>query len=310
MKKLISIILYFVLIVVTNVVKAQSLSIYNIYSFEKNKNDKIGFISLTDVYPWSQSADSLVIADQHLGGSKTKNDNYHQLSPKHRKQFLHRMKIEETDRIFIYNLSSNTLLTRKVKSTTVAAHLSVYADNTEISEYDYMIGFEIPEISLKNFGDYFFNTLVYVGKQNPFITGRIKQILWKKTEKTSFLPNKAMITFNQGALYESIINGLHYYAQDITKTDQTYARHLMIYDPKKNTILFDKTYTEDESAYLNPLNIGKKTNYTHAYQWTGTLFRNKPATIFGFLGHSFGCPHIEFISKSEPSIRLKCDNRH
>jgi len=84
------------------------------------------------------------------------------------------------------------------------------------------------------------------------------------------------------------------------KNGWPFARRLLVLDSETNDRVYETIYYESEGTSLNPLN----------YQWTGKLFKNKPAVIFGFQIHSFDCPTIQFLSMSEKEISLYCDNNH
>lgn len=312
---------------------AQDLAIFDL---ELRKNESVGFISLSDVYPLSERPDSLAIpnledelndklgklpenpTDESIEKVKDqfiKNAEYFILSSKYRKIFLSKTKILETDLVFIYDYSLDVLISFTVKNLNIVACLNIYGADWPYSQNDYMIGFEINKKFLTGFGKYPSNTLVYVGKENPFVQGQLKHIVWKKIETTDF-PTSAVSSkdtselreyfrayqYVTGTTYKYEKEGLQYFIQDFIRLQDNFipAKRLIVIDLKTKETIFNKHYFSSEGTSFAPLNN----------QWTGKLFKNKPPVIFGFQYESFGCPSITLLDSMENEVGINCDSRH
>jgi hypothetical protein len=296
------------------------LKLYSLVYYERSPTERVGFTSLSDNYPLSEHPDSLAVPDLYSSEEEgvLVNDEYVTLNTQYRKRFLTKTKISEADTVFIYNYYSNTLVSFKVKSLPVIARLNFYMDQNDRphSQDDYMIGFEIDKNVLRDFGDNYYQTLVYVGKENPFVQGQLKPVVWKKI-KPSDLPSTSVSTkhtlqlrtYEKGSAYMFKAINFEYFIQDFLKGKNISARRLLVLDGNTKELVRDIVYFESEGASLAPLNFitGHDKNY---HQWTGQLFRNRPPVVFGFEAISFGCPYIEFLHKSVAGVPIYCDNRH
>jgi hypothetical protein len=295
------------------------LKLYDLTYYKKSPNEKIGFTSLSDNYPLSEHPDSLAIPDLYSGDDgKSVEDEYFKLSSRYRERFLAKTKISETDTVFVYNYSHDTLASFRVKNLPVVACLNAYrsvADRPH-SQMDYMIGFEIGENVLKDFGINYYQTLVYVGKENPFVQGQLKPIVWKETKRKDF-PSETMSTRNslllrryeKGGAYKYETNDFGFFVQEFLEDDRISARRLLIIDLITKETVRDEFYFDSESSSPAPLNYSTDS-FKNDIQWTGSLFKNKPPVIFGFEYISFGCTSITFLHKSVGDVGINCDNRH
>lgn len=290
------------------------LELYDLTYHDKSPTEKVGFTSLSDNYPLSEHPDSLAIPDLYT----IEGDEYFKLASKYRKRFLTKTKISETDTVFVYNYYSNTLVSFKVKNLAVVACLNIYANENDkpYSQDDYMFGFEIDKNVLKDFGINFYQTLIYVGKENPFVQGQLKPIAWKKIEQADF-PSKPISTKNtlllrtyqKGNTYKYEATNFEYFTQDLLKDNSISGRRLLVIDGNTKETVHDIFYFNSEGTGLAPLNL-TTDNDKNYNQWTGGLFKNKPPVIFGFEFISFGCPSITFLKKSVGAVGINCDNRH
>ncbi|MDI7237222.1 hypothetical protein QMM95_14205, partial [Leptospira santarosai] len=258
-------------------------------------------------------------------------------------RFLSKTKISENDTVFIYDYSTETIATFPVKNLKAIACLSPYKEDKDppYSQKDYMIGFEIEKKLLKNFKNKSFeyeNSLIHIGKQNPFQKGRIKSILWKKIDpkklstfkiRVKYAPGydpqydpTAWSGYSFGKAYQFDSVPLRYYLQDLFKyddlsrpaseRDEPDCRRLIVINTKTKEIIVEKFYCKGEGAGFAPLKVvGDVDKYWYQrYQWTGEIFKDRPPVIFGFLFVRFGCPSIDFLERSESYVLINCDNRH
>jgi len=103
---------------------------------------------------------------------------------------------------------------------------------------------------------------------------------------------------------------LDYFLQTSVRDEDLRSRLLVVKKSASNTVVFSRVYYDSEGTRLVPLNYQDRFSPDKIYQWTGEVFKDKSPIIFGFSGHSFGCRSIDFISKTEPPIYTRCDNRH
>ena len=316
----------------TNVLEPQDLDLYLLRDLEVNTNRKVAFISLSDNYPLSKHPDSLAIPD--LCDIKKEDLEYFKLSSEYRKRFLSKTKISEIDSVFVYDYSTDILLSFPVKNLNVVAYFNVYGSvegclcsqgKSPCDQYDYMIGFEISKSLLKGLGEHSNYTFVYVGKENPFVQGQMKPIVWKKINSNDFPFAKAdfqtiIPTKGNAYLYES--NEFRYFIQDYVSpyyndktTNKMYEigiRHLLVVDIKSEKVVAERIFSRGESIMPAPLNFGiNNEDYVEfIFQWTGKLFKNKPPVMFGFEWYSFGCESITLLDSTAGDIWISCDNRH
>lgn len=306
MKKITSILLY--LLIFTSAVNAQEIKLFEI----SDRNEKMAFISLSDIYPVSEHPDSLAIPN-----GKSNAENFI-LDSKYRKRFLSKTKIAESDKVFLYNYAKNKLVSLSVKNLDIVANLSPYETGSETphSQFDYMIGFEIDKKLTKDFGDSSNEIFVYIGKENPFAEKQMTAITWKKINSKEFPSRKINDEFGAlpqkyaiGDSYSCKFENFEYFIQNFSQDKSIFARRLLVQDTKTKAIIYEEIFSEGESDSLTPLNFSNKEDNS-INQWTGKLFKNKETVIFGFEYHSFGCAEITVLSKKPTQIGIYCDNRH
>jgi hypothetical protein len=273
-----------------------------------------GFVSLSDIDRLSEHPDSLALPDFNNNEAEGYEKYSHiELGSKYRTRFLSRTNISETDKVFIYSYSKDTIVSIPVGNLKVVAWLNAYTSPEECPcpEYYYQIGFEIESKFLTGFENHFVNTLVFVGKKNPFVRNQVKPVVWQKIDSTEFPSNliSTEVNFNFGNDdYEHQIGmsykfeNQHYqfYIQELIKKDWQFGLRLLVVDQKTKEKIDERLYHSGESSSFAPLDN----------QWVGYLFKNKPMVIFGFKLISFGCPSITLLGSNEKQIVINCDNRH
>jgi len=302
---------------------AQSIDLFYLVDLEENTSNKVGFISLSNIYPLSEHPDSLAIP--YLDTIENKNlIQYFKLTEEYRKRFLTKSKISEADSVFIYDYSSDILRSFAVKNLNVAASLSIYRDINEypLGQYDYQIGFEINKKQLSGIMQY--GALAFVGKSNPFQKGQMKPIVWSKITSKEFPNNKIskpnLIQKSKSEnsyLYNS--DNYDYFVKDYTITiqDNGYEydikkRLLIVINKRNGKVIIERLFSDSEGTSVAPLNFGidNSSQTDLKEQWIGKLFKDKPEVFFGFEWVSFGCPNIIFLNSKEKDIYINCDNRH
>ena len=290
--------------------KAQNLEIFDLKYIEKDSIHSFGFISLSEIHHLSEHPDSLATPDfSNIEIEEAPNYEYIELDSSYRKRFLSATHISETDKVFLYDYSVNSLLKFTVKNLKAVACLNYYGGDWPYSQNEYMIGFEIEKKYLTAFDKYYCNAIVSIGKKNPFIRGKVKQVTWIKIQPSDF-PSKEIPNYDSaytgkcitGDAYKFELEGLQYFLQELVRvTDQSVqAKRLIVIDFKTKKTICEKYFYSGEGASFAPMEN----------QWTGKLFKNKPSVIFGFHYVSFGCPYFTFLNSSESDLYIKCDNRH
>lgn len=288
----------------------------NLFTLTPKDSSDVAFVSLSDIYPVSDEKDTLTLPNIEKIGKY--NAEYFTFEKNYRKRFLSKTNIAETDSVFVYDYAKNKLASFAVKNLKTAAMLNGYSSGEDwpYQNYDFMIGFEISKKYLNGFSEYYRDALVYVGKENPFSKERLKPIAWKKIAVKDY-PSKAMKNKDRtllkgkttGNTYSFKTDSYQYFLQDYLDSNKTiYGRRLLVVDSKTKDIILEKLYSQSEGTSPAPLNYEEGDDAIN--QWTGKLFKNKSAVVFGFEYHSFGCPEISIIDKSNEEIYLQCDNRH
>lgn len=287
--------------------------------WKPDEDNRSGFISLSDIDHLSENEDSLAIPD--VSEWSYAEAKYVQLDSKYRKRFLARTSISENDRVFIYNYASDLLVSVPVKELKVAACLSLYVgeNETPFSQMDYHIGFEVSQSLLKDFKETDFNhTLVYVGKENPFIRGQMKPMKWKKMDVKQFPLAKMRgvgrarirkLARGKTMVYAYTRDSLSYFVREMFEDEIQVSRCVVVWNKQTDQLVFERIYEESEGAGFAPLNA-QDPESEYLEQWNGQLLKNRGPVLFGWMYYSFGCPEISFLGKNAGDSYINCDNRH
>lgn len=297
----------------------QDLSIYRLSFYGYGDGREVRFIPLTDMYPFSEHPDSLVVEEKYLGNASLDSDHYHVLNKTYRTRFLSRLKIDETDNIYIYHFKLDSVFVLPVADVPLIAFVNPYGTYQPIPQTDYMIGFEINETVLPSevLGNYYQNTYVFIGPGNPFITGKMERIEWTETDSTNFpkvevqenLQN-VLGRFEPVSYFKYSSGDFIYYVKNLGIRGGVGARQLVVLDKRDQQIELNQLFFNSEGTDLLPLNVVEENHGYDGFQYTGQLFRFKPRIVIGFYDVSFGCKRIHFISPNESPIYIRCDNRH
>lgn len=290
---------------------APDLKVYYTSPYYNYENDiRQGFINISDSYYNILEAHSKKI----LYKSDLRKDTI-QLDEKQRSRLLQKLDISEDDTAFIYNFPLDSIIAYKIKNLPVIAAVNIYASGDEDSESQYEFGFNLGK-SYRHEGDNF----TVIGNENPFQTGHVRAMIWQpiKVEKFPIKFDINILQENIREWFDNVIIGENYmfkydnfgyYIQNLEVKGNTMARYLVIIDSKTNKTIFKDFFVDSESTYLVPLNT-KSDTPAWGTQWTGKVFKNQSSILYGFLGATFGCEEIHFLSETEPPVFILCDNRH
>jgi len=293
------------------------LAVYDYQIIHEENTPTAGFVVLSDMFPFGDFKEDNIIAPENLGEFEYTNDNYHQLKGIYRKRFLNQLKIEESDFLYVNNLSTNKLKTFRVSDLKLTAFLTPYGPDIPIHNWDYLIGFELDSLTLPFSTPEVYGHTIFscVADKNPFNKGKAQLMKWEKIDSSEFIWEmsederpKFMLppTYKEAYLFKW--GKLNFYVREIQGGEFLFGHYLVVADAKTNEKITSMFFFESEGTYLEPLN-GQKNAYTDR-QFTGYIFKDKPPIIYGFQSNSFGCPYISFASKTQELLWLRCDNRH
>ncbi|WP_439131158.1 SH3 domain-containing protein [Polaribacter sp.] len=283
------------------------LKIYYVQPFETVNVKQMGFVNISDTYfmNFHENKDTLISENDLLSKKKSI-----KLSKASKNKILKKIKVSEKDTLFILNLNKDKLTKFCIKDIATIAYLDDYSNqDDDIDVFNYEIGFDLKD-SYKLKGD----NLASIGNANPFLTGNIKEIVWKKINNDLF-PKKISEDQKKKIIdtYTFTYSKYKYYVQNYGYKRGEYFvtenRNLIIQDTIFKKITSEIKTENGESTYLNALSTNKnKIDYYKA--WTGNIFKNKPPIIYGLETHSFGCSKIKFIENKVAPIEILCNNRH
>jgi hypothetical protein len=306
-------------------IQEEAIQGYSLQYYEIDTSNNIALISLFGSYSVSEDPDSLVVPpakeydEDYSIEEKFKEAKYIKLDSSYRERFFEGTKISKTDSVFIYDYATDAMITLAVKNLNTIACLNIYAgyDDFPFSQLDYMIGFEIDKKLLKGISPYYSNSLVYIGKSNPFVRGQMKPVVWKKINSKDFPEREISVEqrnnisiYTKGNTYRYERSGLEFYIQNYLIDSIVSARRLLVIYSKTRVTACERMYYDSEGTSLAPLNLIDENSPNFIDQWSGTLFKNKSPVIFGFLYYSFGCPEITFLNNKDNDLYIGCDNRH
>lgn len=270
-----------------------------------------GFVNLSELYPFAYENESItIIPEDKLGQEPI------QFSKNQSNEILKRIGFSKKDSLYIFSFSKDSVYKFPISEFKMIAYLNPYTHGDKnIKEYEYEIGLNL-EDKFSDKGENF----AYVGIENPFRTGKIKPLIWSKTDNDDFpLPksnidnqnksdNISIETYTLSLLHFKYFIQSHIYHKNNRSRVQ---RHqLIVIDTINNKIITELNYHSSESINISPVYKASDEKIEIYYSWTGELFKNKPPIIYGMYGNSFGCSTVDFIAENEPSIRIFCDNRH
>lgn len=243
-----------------------------------------------------------------------------------RKQVLKKVNISETDSVFVYDYFHDQLWSFKVKDLKLIAILNVYENwfgegekllGGPFPDYYYQISFDFTsEINLPI--DSLYNSFVCINKTNPFITSKIKPMVWKEVHFKQYPEGEAIktrcpepIKDYYGKSFQSEYDDYMINIQRIHRdlNSDYFKQRLWITIKNSSKIIFETTILGGEGSSFAPLN-GVEYDYFHKLQYIGPLFKDQGPVMFGLQFVSFGCPSIYLFNSTIYEIGIACDNRH
>lgn len=305
-----------------NHLSAQDIQIYQVNLYSNNTKGLVGFTSLSQNYHISTHPDSLAIPD--ISGLESEDLMFITLRDNFRNTFLHKLKIAETDTLFIFDYVTGNIIKHEVKSLKVIAVESIYNVNALgfRESPSFHIGFELDVTPMRHIQIHHSVPFVYVGKENPFAKGQIKPIIWKPCSSFKYLGNNikhyndSLLSKHgindslRGKCYEFSAFGHHYFTQEIgnTKSEIT-GRSYIIKNDISQEIIYCKAYFKGDSSSPSDIIVNGIRKDEFSFQYTGILFKDKGPVIIG-LEFTYDCNKIEFLSPKEKTIIIKCDSRY
>ena len=289
-------------------------TVFNIYRVELyDRNDQTdAFISVSDIYYGSGSIPPDIIKNQQK--IPYQDLRYLELEDAYRKKLLSALQLRESDTLYIFDYNSATLQKTPISKLKSVAYLSYYvSEGEEIDESSYMLGFQVESgKKWENIYQKHDHSIAYFGRRNPFIENLMVPIKWKEITPTDFIDKLfSRPPSSKDKIYEFKYADLNYYLKDFTEGEDLQVRDLIVLDDKKK-IFFKKTFklNFEGREFTSLSGIQTEQEDRRNSQWTGTLFKNKPPVIFGFMSESFGCSVITLMEKAGGEIPINCDNRH
>jgi hypothetical protein len=278
--------------------------VFTLIEHTLSNSQKIGFVSLSDVYNTENLTDSVRILPE-----STSDIQRVPLTENYRKRLLTGTKTSEQDTVYLYNYETNAFVKIPVSALTTIAVINMYSDSYKKQNITYperfSYGFEVPISTVKKLGN-ISRVFVCIGKSNPFQLQKLKPFNWKKISAKEFPFSK--IDTNQ--LFTCPINDLqfHYYKSENYQyytASETFNRYMIILDLQGNKINV-VSFQSGESSTITPITEGNPDKI----QFVGSLFKDKPEVFLGFESISFMCHLIYFVDTKDNHLSINCDCRH
>lgn len=294
----------------------QELELFNLHVY-KNESTEVVFTSLSDKYFLNDQPDSLTIPKEALGQIPAQKIGKVDLVGDYRTRFLETLNISNSEKLYLYNFILDTVIVLSIKELLVVAipNPYIFPEEESIGQYDYMIGFKIPEYVIDKLGPNYLSSFVSIGNKNPFLVGHLKPIQWQRIQPSAIPQELAFDPDSSGhpkhfpgdAHFFSL-EGYNYYIQDRLINGTLFGRRIIIYKSSSNEVLYDHFFYYDDGSFPAPLNYIESES--HLYQMTGRLFEDRGPVLFGLQEYSFSCPKINLFTEYEDVIYIYCDNRH
>lgn len=285
----------------------EHFELFELVNYEKEEDKRTGFINISQAYPWNKYENSSAVESDYIDLEEV--PEYHILSEEYRKRFLMRSGISRTDTVYIYNPQSAKVLRYPVEKLPIMAVMNPYGHDGLVSQYDYMIGFDLDGILINyDWRKYYAYNFVFIGEENPFVPGGLQPVKWAKIEKQRLISNLSntevgleLSKVKTDRLYYDNRNGFDFYAIGDGR--------IIVVSTQDKKIVFNAHFGSGEGSTLKGLNY-VDNNEEFIAQWTGQFIKDYPQVVFGFQYLSFGCNRIYFLGGENILTTVLCDNRH
>ena len=266
---------------------------------ETEKGPKPGFVNLTELFYQKNEYPEEPMTEYEGIGSDPIRYNTRQTNT-----FLRSLGLSRKDTLYIFNIIEDRIFKYPLSGLQASAYEDVYGSGLE-----YGLNLE------KKYETLGYN-FAYIGRTNPFQTGKVKQMVWQLADSADF-PVASLQLDNIAKLetYRLSHEQYHYYLQSHWKQmkNRTWLQthHIAIVDTLAEELVAEWNYSSSESIYLNSADtVEIERPYTSGYAWTGAFIKDKPMVFIGLYNNGFACPSVRFVDKNEPMIAILCDARH
>jgi hypothetical protein len=296
--------LFVILFHLQSFAQSKQIEVFPLIEHTLSNSQKIGFVSLSDVYNTENLKDSVRILPENPSDIQRV-----PLTGNYRKRLLTGTKTSEQDTVYLYNYENNALVKIPVSALKTIAVINMYADLNDEEETanpnNFMYGFEIPFTTVKKLGD-ISRVFVCIGNSNPFQLQKLKPFIWKKISAKEFPFSK----MDANQRFTSPMNTIkfHYYKSENYQyytVSETFNRYMIILDLQGNKINV-VSFQSGESSTITPITEGNPDKI----QFVGSLFKDKPEVFLGFESITFMCHLIYFVDTKDDYLTINCDCRH
>ncbi|NVK26531.1 MAG: hypothetical protein HWE14_00740 [Flavobacteriia bacterium] len=291
--------------------------------FSYDPDSAIGHVPLSDDFRFDWEDKYPIIADTYLDSGHTES-NYHEMTPEHRAVFLDSVHIAEEDTLYIFATQLEEVLRLPVSDLKLTAYVNVYDQGgSEYKSYDYIIGFELPEIGLLKRGSGGNFGLGAVGKENPFVAGRMENMYWSESKDLQLTVEDAFdypdltidsidLTYTCQWQNVQIYTADYYLAQEHSRGTRywLFGRVIKAVDNPSGDEICTYWIQEGESTGLTPRTLVAHRDSLDSYQFVGQLFKDGPPALYGMAWESFGCESVFLIEPRKRQLYTRCENRH
>ncbi|KAB2807060.1 hypothetical protein [Phaeocystidibacter luteus] len=302
-----------------------SLRLYQLQGvwFNYDPDSALGHVPLSDDFRFDWEDEHPIIAEAYLdsGYSET---NYHEMTPENRAVFLDSVRIAEDDTLYIYASQNDDVIRLPVSELKLTAYVNVYDQGgSSYKSYDYIIGFELPELGMLKRGTGGYFGLGAIGKENPFVAGRMENLFWSESKEVQLTIEDAFkypdltidsVDFTYYAEWENlrIYTADYYLAQEHSRGTRywLFGRVLKVMDKSSGDEICNYWIQDGESTGLTPRTMAEHRDSLTSYQFIGQLFKDGPPALYGMAWESFGCESVFLIEPRKRQVYTRCENRH
>lgn len=296
--------------------------IYALQSHSDSNGHKTHFVSLLEEgSAWTDDHTSVSIMTpqmRNLGKGASPYQRFYDSPPlkiaqPHRMELLDLAGISEQDSLFAYCMQADTLVAFAVSTLPAVAVMNPYADQPPFEPQDFMVGLSMGDQLIKTLGEWYCNTLVYIGPENPFQTGQLQPLLFTPMDGEKFPQDKVSLELLKehtwGDAYAAKHGHYNVFVREMVYKELR-SRLTLVMDEQTGEKLFERIFMDSESTSPSPLILAGQDTNLDPVQYIGNLFKDMPPHLSGMLWHSFGCPGIYFMDDALSVIQIRCDNRH